>query len=688
MKIQDHPKIQQNENGDLFLNFGEYGQEVELACFSSDGTKLLTVKEVGLAEIWDLTSKSLVRQFRPTSPLEGSDKAPVSDGFKVFIESVSLNPDGTLALLGLNDGTARLFSIDTGEELSIFFEPGTNPSENWSVIRSVKFSPDGTLALIGFYGRSVGVWNVSEIKYLRTLIGLYPDRLFSEPFVRDTMVSSLSITSDNRYVFAGFADMTATVWDFETGEVVFDAHEHVEKILDVWESEGTIRWASSGGNIYEKDRVGLAQKILSTNEAWIEVAFSPKGEEFLTRSINGEVKKWAFNGEFQYLGFAGRMFPHGATLLVWSNDAKLKAYVSEDKNLIISSETNQTNCQRRHAINQISISPKNDLVASQGWSFSIAQGRKKPIELWNVSTGEMLHNLISKEDVSGITFSPCGKMIAAGALGKGGPGEIRGIYIWDTKTGEQIFELDGHIHQVHAIAFSPNSKWMVSAGLDRTVRFWNLTSDNISSPFRKNILFRTNTLSYDDLKFNYLNILSDERVVIYRESSIEVWENGRKFSIPIEFDYGMKWLVTNDENHIIGTYNNQVLLKYSLRTATEPEIIQAEILRPEFLPSNSLDFQDFEPKSGGYLWRTAFGNFSHIGDGPRGWVSPLCVSENGEFAIIPGKDKAALLKINPTQKCDLYFPFEGRMRAGCILERKIYLVNSNGRIFAGDKTTD
>jgi len=686
MKLPKHPKIQQNDVGDLFLNFGEYGQEIELACFSSDGTKLLTVKDVGLAEIWDLSSNALLRRIKPTSPLEDSDKAPTSRPFKVFIESVALNPDGTLALLGLNDRTARLFSVESGDELTVFYEPDKQPSADWGVVRAVNFSPDGTLALVGFYGRSVGVWRVSDKTIVRLLTGLYADRLFHKPFVRDTMVSSVSATIDDRYVFAGFADMTATVWDLETGDVVFEAHDHVENILDVWSFEKQIRWATSGGSVYEKPDSNKAQKIFSAGESWEEVKFSPDGDELLARSIDGEIRKWSLNGDSKLLGNVGKLFPNEANLVFWGDNAKTFAYVHKDKNLIISNGEKQRSCERRHAISGFLLAPKCDLAVTYGWSFTISNGRRKPIELWRISTGEMLHNLISKEDIGKVFLSPCGNMIAAGTYGKGGPGANRSIYVWDAQTGEQIHELNGHTHQVHAIAFSPDSKWLVSAGLDRTVRFWNLTSEKISSPFKTNKFFRTNTLSYDDLEFHYLNILSDGRVIVYRRNSIEVWNDGHKTAFPVAFDYGMKCNITHDEKQIIGAYGNQTLLKWSLQTAGEPEMIQAGIVRPELMPSRAADAQnpvEFEPRAGAYLWRTEFGNFFHVGDGPRGWVTPFCVSTDGSIAVIPGTVQAGLLGIEPAQRYISFFPFEGRMRAGCLLEGEIRLVNSNGRVFTG-----
>lgn len=675
MSLPKHPKIHQNQAGDLYLNFGEYGQEIELACFSADGTKLLTVQEVGIAKIWDVRSKSLVTQIKPTSPLAGRhDKAPVLGGFKVFIESAALNYNGTLALLGLNDGTARLFTIDTGEQLSIFNMPGEEPSQNWSVIRAVNFSLDGSLVLIGFFGRSVGVWNVKDKTLVRLLSSQHGNRLFKVPFVRDTMVSSLSASPDKRYVFAGFADMTSVIWDIKSGEVVFDAYQHVEEILDLWSEGEQIRWATSAGVVYQSSDFDSARKILETEESWQEVKFSPDGKSLLSRSLTGAVHKWSLTGESQYISDAGNMFPHDATLLIWNNDSKVSACVEESKTLLISTNSGRVKCERSDIICGIVLSPKEDQIATCGWSNSI--------ELWHVPTGQKLQTFVHKEGPSNVVFSPCGNLIAAGGLGKGGPGPTRSIYIWNTHTGERIAELEGHTHQVHALVFGPESDWIVSAGLDRTLRFWNFTGRKVVSPFR------SDTLEYNDLEFHRLEVLKDGRVIVFRRSMLEIWQDGNKVSIPFPFEYNIKWLITEDENHIIGSYTGQILIKWNLQSGDEAEVVQADILRPELLPSHLPENQSsvrFEPRAGGYLWRTEFGNFVHTGDGPRGWVSPLNLSKDGLFVVIPGVDQAALLNIEESQRYVSFFPFEGQLRASCVLTDKILFTNSSGKVFSYKK---
>lgn len=338
MSALEHPKIRHDSLGNLFLNFGEYGQEIELAAFSSDGAKLLTVQQVGTALIWNVASGLLTGQIKPSSPLEGTEKtAPVTGGFKVFIESAALSSNGTCALLGLNDGTAGIFSVETGERLSTFYPPDEKPAQDWRVIRAVGFSQDDSLAVVGFYNRSVGIWSVRDGSLIRFLNGQHADRLFSKPFVRDTMASSVAISQDNQYAFAGFADMTAAIWKLKSGECVFEAHQHVEKTIALCSRNETIRWATFGGSIYEIGDARPARKVLDTGESWEEVKFSGDGNQLLARTITGTIRKWSLSGENQWLAEAGNMFPNNADLLVWGKDANLMVFVEENLKVVIAS---------------------------------------------------------------------------------------------------------------------------------------------------------------------------------------------------------------------------------------------------------------------------------------------------------------------------------------------------------------
>src|SRR4051794_2286547 len=157
--LPQHPKVRQGNGGELWLGFGEYGREVEVAGFSGDGQRVLTVHEVGVPRVWEVASGELAGEIRPESPLAGSRAAPVAAEFKVFVEAAALDATGAHALLGLNDGTAGVFRVADGQRLSTLHDPGAAPAAKWGVIRAVAYSPDYTRVLVGFPGAAVGVWD-------------------------------------------------------------------------------------------------------------------------------------------------------------------------------------------------------------------------------------------------------------------------------------------------------------------------------------------------------------------------------------------------------------------------------------------------------------------------------------------------------------------------------------------------
>jgi RNA polymerase sigma factor (sigma-70 family) len=104
-------------------------------------------------------------------------------------------------------------------------------------------------------------------------------------------------------------------------------------------------------------------------------------------------------------------------------------------------------------------------VPDGGWSY-VHDLRLTTLE---TATGKVLHQT-DIENADGrpwqIALSPDGGILAAGAWK---------IHVWDLKTGKEINQFDGHRAQVTSLAFSPDSRRLVSASKDSTALVWELS---------------------------------------------------------------------------------------------------------------------------------------------------------------------------------------------------------------------
>jgi WD40 repeat protein len=97
-----------------------------------------------------------------------------------------------------------------------------------------------------------------------------------------------------------------------------------------------------------------------------------------------------------------------------------------------------------------------------------SEGKAYDIEVWDIQAKKTLGTITGLSGVvNGANLSPDGtKVVTAERTGIVG--------LWDAATGKQIRLLRGHEDQIHDARFSPDGKMIASSARDGTARTWNV----------------------------------------------------------------------------------------------------------------------------------------------------------------------------------------------------------------------
>jgi WD40 repeat protein len=246
-------------NESLIRTFKGHSDSVWSVAVTPDGKQVISGSQDGTLKIWNLNTGKLVRTI---TAHDGS------------INAISTTPDGLQVISGSDDKTLKIWNLNTGNL------EHTIPAHNRSV-NAVSITPDG-LVISGSDDKTLKVWNLKTGKVLHTLVGH-----------RATVTAVIAV--NNKWVVSGSSyNDTLRVWNLETGreELTLGERDMVRSIA-VLDGERVISASEDGSLTVWK--VGTWEKectLKGHSKPVCSVAVLPDRKQIISGSSDGTIKIW------------------------------------------------------------------------------------------------------------------------------------------------------------------------------------------------------------------------------------------------------------------------------------------------------------------------------------------------------------------------------------------------------------
>jgi WD40 repeat protein len=346
-----------------------------------------------------------------------------------------LTASGRPAIGGwLGEGTVGSWEFATGKQRTAMF--GTMSGR----IVAIAISSDGATALRSLEGGAIEVWNLASSTQVQTLQQ------------RET-ARCLAFSSDNSLAAAGADDSTIRLWDTKTWTEL--------RLLD--------------GHL----------------AAVTALLFSSDGQTLVSGSIDNSVAVWNLDDvpettsiEEHSDGYTALAAAPGAPMVAMGRgDGLVNLWDIADRELVASFGADG-NTGHKTAINALGFSSSADLLASgsgdgtlcvwkAGSSAPALQKQVGPVTsvAWRADKSAVVYGFGNRGSLveEPVAFGAAGGRIASGRRGTGGA-------VMNDFRDRPAYTVDRHSGGISAIAVTPDSRRVITASDDATVRVWDLNT--------------------------------------------------------------------------------------------------------------------------------------------------------------------------------------------------------------------
>ncbi|MDX2470173.1 MAG: WD40 repeat domain-containing protein [SAR324 cluster bacterium] len=364
------------------------------------------------------------------------------------------HPSKPILFTGGADGNVFIWDIIKGVKIQQL-------SGHTTKIDAIAISNSGQFLVTGGKERNIILWRLDRYKIFKKI--LEPTR----------KVVALDFHPDNKTIAWANATNEVKIWATDKDSLVASHKKHKKKVTHLkFHPSGNLLGSAGFGNkviLYNIKRKAI-QKVYKGHEKAISaIDFTSDGKELLTCSLDGTIKLWKVRSGKINQNF--KLVEKAVKYCEFSSDTRkiiavfTKSYI-RGWNLGESGHMKSFLGHKKGVID-IGISRTGAALGSVG------QGGQ--IFLWNLASKKKIKSIdAGSHKPQAIAISPDNQTFATG----GSDSEIR---IWDKKTFKIIKTLTGgHRGKINSLAYHPTEPVLISAGADKKVIHWNLTTGKLS----------------------------------------------------------------------------------------------------------------------------------------------------------------------------------------------------------------
>ena len=414
---------------------------VYAVAWSPKGDLLASAGIDGQVKLWDPVSG---REL-PVLEVSGGPKAAAS---------VAFSPDGRFVAVGGVElltlaSWAQVFNLQTRR-------PVRELSGHSGGVMTIAFSRDGQWIATGSYDGTAKLWPVEPIPPSVSLEG------------HDQVVCAVACSSNGRQVATGSFDQTARIWDADTGLLTQTIPVCFPVVSLALSPDGNHLLTPGADNTACIWQVQTGRQLLALRghtRAVMAVAWSPDSRSVATGGKDGTARIWHAQTGTERLTLAGHT--GWVRALAFSPDGKLLATGSADRTIrlwqAVSGRCLRVLTGHTGAVLCLAFSPDGQRLASGSADLTA--------RIWETDTGRELVAPLQGGllGVTGVAFSADGQRLATAAGGVNFHANIDRdchIRLWDVQSGHQLLSLITQTSLVLALAFGPDGRRLITAGVD------------------------------------------------------------------------------------------------------------------------------------------------------------------------------------------------------------------------------